>query len=126
MGDCFKRSNAARLTHMNAVCAAEVPAVWTTLFSQRLKSRKMMPSERYPKNAATTDTFGPNPSFKTMYGYDAPMTAATTRPATTERAVNSRVPGGLAMTPRIGTGSATRGRPYHELRPGHTAMNPAG
>ncbi len=39
-----RKSKAARITHMKAVCAAEVPAVWTMLFSQRLKSRKKMPS----------------------------------------------------------------------------------
>ena len=54
-----------------------------------------MPRNRKPKNAATTDTFGPKPSFSTMYGYDAPMIAATTTPAMTARIVNSRVPGGL-------------------------------
>ncbi len=45
--------------------------------------------------AATTDTLGPNPSLRTMYGYDAPMMTATTNPAVTARGVNSRVPGGL-------------------------------
>src|SRR5689334_142055 len=86
---------------MNAVCAADVPAVWTILFSQRLKLRNKRPSERYPKNAATTETFGPNPSLRTMYGYDAPITTATTMPATTARKVNSRVPGGRAILSAI-------------------------
>ena len=60
-----------------------------------------MPRNRKPKNAATTETFGPKPSFSTMYGYDAPMIAATTTPAITARGVNSRVPGGLGITPGI-------------------------
>jgi hypothetical protein len=45
-GVCIIRSNAARITHMNAVWAADVPAVWTMLFSQRLKLRNRMPRNR--------------------------------------------------------------------------------
>src|SRR5438105_12661034 len=57
-----------------------------------------MPSARYPKNAATTETFGPKPSFNTMYGYDAPITAATTSPQRIDRRDNSRTFAGLAGT----------------------------
>ncbi len=35
-GRAASMSKAASRTHMNAVCAAAVPAVWTMLFSQRL------------------------------------------------------------------------------------------
>ena len=45
-GRAASMSKAASSTHMNAVCAAAVPAVWTMLFSQRLKSRNTMPSAR--------------------------------------------------------------------------------
>ena len=45
-GSIRSRSNAAISTHRNAVCPAEVPAVWTMLFSQRLKSRNTRPSAR--------------------------------------------------------------------------------
>ena len=34
-----------------------------------------------------------------MYGYEAPMIAATTMPAITARIVNSFASGGLGMTP---------------------------
>src|SRR5438477_7059145 len=53
-----------------------------------------MPSARYPKNAATTETFGP--SFNTMYGYDAPITAATAKPQRIDRKDNSRTSAGFA------------------------------
>jgi len=42
-----------------------------------------------PKNADTTERFGPNPSFKTQYGYALPMISATTNPMMIERAVSS-------------------------------------
>src|SRR5690606_40347886 len=59
-----------------------------------------------PKNAATTDTFGPKPSFSTTYGYDAPMIAATMTPVITARIENSRASAGLGMTPgRLSCGS---------------------
>ncbi len=47
-GLAFSMSNAARSTHMNAVCPAAVPAVWTMLFSQRLneRMRKMRTTSR--------------------------------------------------------------------------------
>jgi len=59
-------SNAAINTQRNAVEPAAVPADWTMLFSQRLKSRNAMPSARKPKNADTTEMFGPKPSLSTM------------------------------------------------------------
>jgi hypothetical protein len=63
-----RRSNAAISTHKNAVIPALVPAVCTMLFSKRLNERDTMPSIRYPKNADTTEMFGPKPSFITTYG----------------------------------------------------------
>jgi hypothetical protein len=42
-----------------------------------------------PRKAETTERFGPNPNFKTQYGYALPMIRATIRPITIERAVNS-------------------------------------
>jgi len=59
-------SNAAMITHRNAVWPAAVPADWMMLFSQRLKSLNRSPSERKPRNAATTEMLGPKPSFNTM------------------------------------------------------------
>ena len=35
-GSSRSRSKAASSQHRNATCPADVPAVWTTLFSQRL------------------------------------------------------------------------------------------
>src|SRR5436853_6752376 len=88
-------SNAAISTHRNAVCPAAVPADWTMLFSQRLNVRENSPSARNPKNADTTEMFGPNPSLSTTYGYDPPISADTINATMTARSVNSRVPGGF-------------------------------
>src|SRR5437867_11517984 len=54
-----------------------------------------MPSARYPKNAATTETSGPKPSFNTMYGYDAPITTAAAKPQRIDRKDNSRTSAGF-------------------------------
>ena len=69
----FSMSNAASNTAMKAVWPALVPIVCTILFSRALVSvsRKAKTSgtrAMNPKNADTTDRFGPNPNFKTQYG----------------------------------------------------------
>ena len=46
LGSERRMSKAASSTHMNAVWPAEVPAVWTMLFSHRLKVRETIPSAR--------------------------------------------------------------------------------
>src|SRR5215204_458597 len=48
-----------------------------------------------PKNAETTDMFGPKPNLRTTYGYEAPITSATSKPTMTERGVISRMWAGL-------------------------------
>src|SRR5215831_5791862 len=106
VGSMRSKSNAAMITHRNAVWPAAVPADWMTLFSHRLKSRKMSPSERKPRNAATTEMFGPNPSLSTMYGYEAPITAEMTSDASTARGVNSRRGEGSAAGDGAGTVAA--------------------
>ena len=39
--------------------------------------------------------FGPNPNLSTTYGYEAPMTSATSRPTAIDRGENSRTSGGF-------------------------------
>ena len=54
---------------MKAVCAADVPAVCTMLFCQRSYRRRAIRLRiTKPKKAETIETFGPKPSFSTMYG----------------------------------------------------------
>src|SRR5437763_16168740 len=45
--------------------------------------------------AATVDTFGPKPTLRTMYGYEAPISTATNNPHTMARGENSRKSFGL-------------------------------
>src|SRR4051812_37927945 len=52
--------------------------------------------------------FGPNPNFRTTYGYEAPISSATSRPTATERGVNSRMCAGLAGALSSWTGGVTR------------------
>src|SRR5256885_9629690 len=51
--------------------------------------RPMIPTATKPKNALTTEMFGPKPIFSTTYGYIAPMNIATTMPTSTARRLNS-------------------------------------
>jgi len=61
-------STAAAITHMNAVEAALVPAVWMTLFIQRFCPCVFGASASNisaPRKALTTLTLGPRPSLRT-------------------------------------------------------------
>ena len=59
-----------------------------------------------PKNAETTERFGPKPNFSTQYGYAAPITTATTRPTRMDRTVSSGATGGGAGWRDAGGGGA--------------------
>src|SRR6185295_5674925 len=49
----------------------------------------MIPTATKPKNALTTEMFGPKPIFSTTYGYIRPMNTATPMPTSTARRLNS-------------------------------------
>jgi hypothetical protein len=65
-GSAARMSKAASSQQRKAICPAVVPAVWTTLFSQRLYEREKRPSARKPKKAETTEMLGPKPNLSTM------------------------------------------------------------
>src|SRR5256885_6938675 len=88
-------SIAARTTAMKPTPdPAAVPAVWTRLFSHRVarspERRRMSPMTKKPRNALTTEMFGPYPMRSVTIGSAAPIKAATTQATSTARSVISR------------------------------------